>query len=125
MKQESKRLYFKVLDLKQRMFFESYIKDSEKNFLQPKDKDVLAVETTIDINDKDKSIYLNRMDAALQGNGYGRETLEFILKYFKQKGFKTAKGYVEFTATGSRSMMNKLKFKEVTAKDGSYFERKL
>jgi uncharacterized membrane protein len=121
---ESKRLTFIINDMGVRVFINSYLKDSEKTWLDTPEQ-TLAVETTIDLNKKEKSIYLNRMDASKHGKGYGRETLEFFLSYFKRKGFKTAKAYVEFSATDSANMLRKLKFKEGKGKDGRYFERKL
>jgi hypothetical protein len=123
---ESKRLFYKIDDKKVRVFIKSFLKDSEKTWLDPKGQDILAVETTIDVNKKEKSIYLNRMDASKHGKGYGRETMDYFLKYFKKKGFKTAKGYVEFSAIESANMLIKLGFKKTTETEhGRYFERKI
>jgi len=121
----SARLDHKIQDLKSRVFIDSYLKDSEKNWLDG-DREIKAVSTTIDLNTKTKEIYLNRMDAHRTGKGYGREALEFILKYTKSKGYKSAKGYTEFGAIDSQNMLTKLGFKPGTDQDsGKYFIRKL
>jgi GNAT superfamily N-acetyltransferase len=65
------------------------------------------------------------MDAHRKGKGYGKETLEFILKLTKRKGYKFARGYTEFQAVDSQNMLRKLKFKETDSDEGKYFERKL
>ena len=68
---ESMRLTLEIQDFLQRWFIYSYLKDTEKNWLDT--GPVLAVTTTIDINDNEKSIYLNRQDAKKRGKGYGLE----------------------------------------------------
>ena len=121
---ESGRLTHEIQDLKQRWFVYSYLKNTEKNWLDT--GPVLAVETTIDINTTEKSIYLNRQDAKRRGKGYGLETMEFILKLAKKKGFKTAKGYVEHINAAPLSMLKKLGFKETeNTVSGRYFYKKL
>jgi GNAT superfamily N-acetyltransferase len=118
---KSTRLVHEIKDLRERWFISSYLKDTEKNWLDG-DQKILAVETTIDINKKDKSIYLNRQDARRRGKGYGQETMEFILKLAKKKGFKKAKGYVEYSNSAPISMLKNLGFKKADdSKFGSYF----
>ena len=122
---ESKRLNYDLEDHKIRLFVKSYLKDSEKTWIDSIG-DVLAVEATIDLDPKEKNIYLNRIDAFKKGKGYGRETIDFILSYLKRKGYKTARGYVEYLSIESANMLKKLNFKEVNGGEfGRYFEKRL
>lgn len=65
-----------------------------------------AVEQTVDL-DGDEA-YLNRMDANFHGRGYGRETMQAVLRFLKSRGFKHARGYIEHGNTNSQNMMKKL-----------------
>jgi len=110
-------------DWNHRVFFEAYLKEEHKNFLE-RGRKTLRGEATVDLGGD--GAYINRIDAYPKGQKFGSELLDEILTELKKRGFKTVRTYVESTNPDSKMLFKKFKFKEVDKKEhGSYFEKKL
>jgi len=122
---KTRRLDITITDKKVRIFFDGRLNKETKTWLDISDD--LVVEATLDINSKDKLVYLTRLDARIKGSGYGPELLEFGIKYAIEKyGVTKARGYVESFNIASQSMLEKMGFKRAEeTKDGAYWEKSL
>ena len=110
-------------DWNHRVFFEAYLKEEHKNFLE-RGRKALRGEATVDLGGD--GAYINRIDAYPKGQKFGSELLDEILKELTKRGFKTARTYIESSNLDSKMLFKKFKFKEVDKKDhGSYFEKTL
>ena len=110
-------------DWNQRVFFESFLKEEHKHWLEKGSKTPRG-EATVDLNG-DKA-YLNRIDVYPKGRGFGSELLAEILKELTKRGFKTARTYIENANPDSRMMVKKFKFEEAEkSSHGSYWEKSL
>lgn len=90
----------------ERTFLTAFKKDAERNFLDP--PETKTVEATIDPNPKDKTLYLNRIDALKGGKGYAAEVLRNALDHYAKRGYKSATAYVQFIDDASQRIMVKL-----------------
>ena len=95
-------------DWNHRVFFEAYLKEEHKNFLQQGRK-VSCGEATVDLGGD--SAYFNRIDAYPKGQKFGSELLAEILKELVKRGFKTARTYIESSNPDSKMLFKKFKFK--------------
>lgn len=110
-------------DWNHRVFFEAYLKEEHKNFLE-RGRKTLRGEATVDLTGD--GAYINRIDAYPKGQKFGSELLEAILKELAKRGFKTARTYIESSNPDSKMLFKKFKFKEAEKTDhGSYWETKL
>lgn len=113
-------------DWSNRIFFTALLKDSEKNWLQKNIENFEVAESTLDINNKENSVYLNRVDTKYSGKGYARELVNEIISRCKQRQIKSISTYIENSNVESKNMINKLGFEEVEIKkDGSVYELNL
>jgi GNAT superfamily N-acetyltransferase len=96
-----------------RMFFEAFLVDSEKNWLQKSLGDMRVATATLDIIKKDNSVYLNRIDNQYSGKGYARELLKTIIDKSKDHGFDFISTYIEHHNADSKNMITKLGFNSI------------
>jgi ribosomal protein S18 acetylase RimI-like enzyme len=115
------KLTYKILGGR-RMVIDAWLKSPD--WLEKAQMDVKpdesAVQQTVDfVGDE---AYLSSMDALFRGKGYGPEVMTAVLHLLKDRGFKTARGYVEHGNAASQRMMKKV---GAVAKDrkehGSYW----
>ena len=97
-------------DSSKRWFAEAKLKDEVKTWIDRALGDENIAEATIDLSDHEA--YINRIDAYRSTYGYGRELLSSILDHLQEEGFRRVKAYVERDNFKSRSMFEKLGFKE-------------
>ena len=110
-------------DWSNRVFFEAYLNEEHKNFLE-KGQKISRGEATVDLNQK--SAYINRIDAVPRGQKFGSELLEFILEELKKHGYEQVRAYIENSNADSRLLFKKYKFKQAEKNQhGSYWELKL
>jgi len=67
-----------------------------------------VVKLIVKINTNDA--FIKRIDSLVQGRGYGFETLEAVIKYLKQNGYKNFSAYIEKGNIKSEKMFSKLGF---------------
>jgi ribosomal protein S18 acetylase RimI-like enzyme len=96
-------------DWNHRVFFEGYLKEEHKNFLE-RGRKALRGEATVDL--AGDGAYINRIDAYPKGQKFGSELLDEILKELAKRGFKTARTYIENSNPDSKMLFKKFKFKE-------------
>jgi GNAT superfamily N-acetyltransferase len=107
-------------DWNTRVFFEGFLKDQHKNFLET--GKVLRAEATVDLS-KDGA-YINRIDAHPIGQKFGSELLDHIIKELSKRGHKTVRTYIENGNADSRMLFKKFKFNELEKTEhGSYWEK--
>ena len=110
-----------VKKINNRIFYTAFFKPEKLNWLTKNIPDYKIVEVTIDLI-QNKEVYLNRIDSYIQGHGYGFEVLQSIIKNLKKEGINKFKTYIEHNNIASKSMIKKLKFKEIEEKQyGSYW----
>ena len=103
---ETPRMIVQTQGTPERIFVTGVQKQSEVNWLNPIPRQ--AASATLDLNPKEKSVYINRVDADVSRQGYGRELLGHALDKLSAQGYEKATGYVEHTAQDSRQMNLKL-----------------
>lgn len=87
---------------------------------------VIAVEVTLDLIHSQKEGHVNHILAHRKGKGYAAETLKWIAKMLKLKGFVTVMAYIENNNVASRSMAEKAGWKLMKQeKHGAYYGKKL
>ena len=121
----SKRLNYKIQNVEdKRLFIDSFLKEDEKTWLDPKG-DVKAATMTIDLISEDTA-YFNRADALRSGKGYAREMLGAMIHLLGKRGISKIRGYIESSNIQSQNMLVKLGFYRVEeAREGAYWERRI
>lgn len=110
-------------DWNHRVFFEGFLKDEHKNFLE-RGRKSLRGEATVDL--VADGAYINRIDAYPKGQKFGSELLDAILKELATRRFKTVRTYIESSNPDSKMLFKKFGFEELEKKQhGSYWEKKL
>lgn len=89
-----------------RLLVEATQKASETDWLSPEPRK--SVEATIDLNSKEGSFYVNRIDALVPRRGYAAEVLSSLLEQLFERGFSVGTAYVEHGNDSSSRMMLKL-----------------
>ena len=120
---KTKRLDITIDDRGNRIFFTGYLNKESKTWLDVGEEPV--VEGTLDVDLKNRLLYLNRLDAWRRGKGFGLELLEYGIQYaIKKYGVTKARGYIESSNIASQSMLRKMGFgKREETKEGAYWEK--
>lgn len=87
---------------------------------------VVAVEVTLDLVHAQKEGYINHILAHSKGKGYAAETIKWIAKTLKARGFTSIMCYIENSNSSSKSMAEKAGLKPMRReKHGEYWGKKL
>lgn len=107
----------------QRVFFNGFLQEKRKGWLDRLDEKDLKVESTLDLMPDTGTAYLGRIDAYPMGNGFGTEMISYIVQQCRIHGFYRINAYIERQNYPSQSAVRKSGFKEVEQrKEGSVWE---
>lgn len=95
----------------QKLFIDSFLKDSEKNWLDA-GREVKVVETIVDIHRASNGAYLNYIHSLRQGKGYASEVMKTIIGLLDKSGINTIRGYTESHNLAPQTMFKKFGFSE-------------
>ena len=109
-------------DWEQRVFFTAYLTKKHRNWIHDVEFDrkghVNRGEAILDLNKKDQSAYISRMDVTPTGKGFGSELLKYIIGQCKKHGYNLIRAYTEWENINSKDMLRKAGFKEIRTQAG-------
>lgn len=98
-------------DWSNRVFFEAILRDDKRTWLDVS-SNINCGSATIDLSPSIDTAYINRIDVHPTGNKFGPELLRYVITQIKEHGFHIIETYIESNNTASKSMFQKIGFKE-------------